>query len=70
MIPVRGWTFLYNSKKWHYFTDESNISLCGKFMLLKLPELDDTNDNSPDNCVVCKKRKLKRGEKLSNEDGK
>jgi hypothetical protein len=55
-----GWTYLLNSRKWHYFTDEENKSLCGKFMLLSLPELEQGNDESPDNCAACKRALAKR----------
>jgi len=50
----RGWTWLTNSTKWHYF-NRDNKSMCGKFMLLRLPELEDGNNDSPDNCKACRK---------------
>ena len=53
-----GWTWLHNSRKWHYFHYD-RTSLCGKFMLLGKTRLEQGNDDSPDNCAVCK-RKLKR----------
>ena len=58
-----GWTYLYNSKKWHYFTSERNTSLCNKFMLLALPELEQGNDESLDNCASCKKALKRRSQK-------
>lgn len=51
-----GWTWLQNAKKWHYFVDGE--SLCGRYMLLAIPDLQQGNDDSPDNCVTCR-RKLK-----------
>jgi hypothetical protein len=55
-----GWTYLFNSRKWHYFTSKDNKSICGKFLLLALPELEQGNDNSPDNCKACQKSLKKR----------
>ena len=49
-----GWTWLSNSRKWHYFVD--NRSLCGKFGLLSSPKLEQGNDTSPDNCMACRKK--------------
>jgi hypothetical protein len=55
-----GWTWLMNSRKWHYFTSARNQSLCGGFMLLVLPEeLQQGNDSSPDNCKACARKILK-----------
>jgi hypothetical protein len=48
-----GWTWLFNSKKWHYFRDGK--SLCKKWALLGSEDLEQGNDNSPDNCITCKK---------------
>lgn len=63
MKKEEGWTYLTNSRKWHYFID--GRSLCGKFLLLVIPELEQGNDNSPDNCMTCRreleKRKIKGG---------
>jgi precorrin-2 methylase len=52
-----GWTWLINSKKWHYF--RNGISLCGKFMNLGNPNLEQGNNESSDNCAACKKMILK-----------
>jgi hypothetical protein len=46
-----GWTFLWNSPKWHYFRE--GRSLCGRFLLLGKPELGGGNEQSPDNCKGC-----------------
>ena len=55
-----GWTWLINSKKWHYFVN--GRSLCGKFGLIGRPELKQGDDDNPDNCAACRK-KLKRKNK-------
>lgn len=52
-----GWTWLINSRKWHYFRD--GRSICGKFMLLGNPELEPFGDKSPDNCAACQRKRLK-----------
>lgn len=44
-----GWTYLLNSRKWHYFIN--GISLCGKFMLPGRPELEQGNDSSPETAL-------------------
>ncbi len=49
----RGWTWLHNSRKWHYFV--GGRSVCGKFGLLGQPELLAGDDGSPDNCAACKR---------------
>ena len=56
-INKEGWTFLFNSPKWHYFRE--GRSLCGRFLLLGSPELEKGNDDSVSNYVGCK-RKLER----------
>jgi hypothetical protein len=55
---AEGWTWLINSKKWHYFVN--GRSLCGKFGLIGRPELEQGNDDSPDNCTACRKKLKKR----------
>ena len=57
-----GWTWLINSRKWHYFVDCK--SLCGKFMRLSNLGLEQGNDGSPDNCMACRKALEKRKAKL------
>jgi hypothetical protein len=65
---AEGWTWLHNSKKWHYFRGQK--SLCGKFMLLSQPYDGYVTDdkNSPDDCAACRKKRnteqLKRAEKV------
>jgi hypothetical protein len=68
MVEIEGWNWLQNSKKWHYFVE--GRSLCEKWMLLFNDDSKQGNDNSPDNCSVCRKKLEKR--KLSkggDEDG-
>jgi hypothetical protein len=52
-----GWTWLINSKKWHYF--RKSKSLCGKFLIIGNPQLEQGNNESSDNCAQCKKLLLK-----------
>ena len=49
-----GWGFPSQSRKWHYF--RAGRSLCGKFGWFDRDPLELGNDNSPDNCMACKKR--------------
>ncbi len=58
MSKTEGWTYLTNSRKWHYFID--GRSLCKRFMLFFLPELEQGDDDSPDNCKACRAKLLKR----------
>jgi hypothetical protein len=51
-----GWTWLFNSRKWHYFRDQK--SLCGKWAILGNPTLEQGNDRSPDNCASCKRKRI------------
>jgi len=57
-MPREGWGWIRDTRKWHYFVD--GRSLCGKWMGLGLGELEQGNDDSPDNCVACKKALSKR----------
>lgn len=59
--PVKGWGFPPSSRKAHYFID--GRSLCSKWLFFG--DLEDSNDNSPDNCTRCKKavKKLREKEK-------
>jgi hypothetical protein len=58
-----GWTWLTNSKKWHYFV--GGRSLCGGFMIFANMQgkLEQGNNDSADNCASCKKKLKKRLEK-------
>lgn len=58
---AEGWTWLSNSRKWHYFTRADGRSLCGKYLLFKVPdELETDNRPSVDNCAGCVKALRKR----------
>ena len=70
--PKNGWGFPANSRKAHYFID--GRSLCGKWFFLGT--LEDSNDDSSDNCTACKKalqklrakelvQSLKEGKKIA-----
>ncbi len=57
---IEGWTYMANApRRWHYF--RGGRALCGRWMMLKHPsegyEVD--NDDSPDNCAECKRRRAK-----------
>ena len=55
----KGWGFVMNSRKAHYFNGEGT-SLCGRWLILSRMHLEDDNHNSPDNCAECKRRKAKQ----------
>ncbi len=62
--PTEGWTWLYNSKKWHYF--RNGKSLCSKWELLRHPSDGYSTDaDSPDNCAECARRRAKELEKTA-----
>jgi len=48
--PTEGWTYLFNSPKWHYF--RGGRSLCKRWMTFG-SEFEQGNDKSPDNCKGC-----------------
>lgn len=52
---AEGWTWLINSRKWHYFRD--GRSLCGGFALLSDKDLEQGNNCSPDNCAKCRRKR-------------
>lgn len=56
-----GWTWLINSRKWHFFTSKDGRSLCGKFLLFRLPDdLEPDDSKSPDDCAGCRRALDKR----------
>ena len=56
MIPTEGWTWLTNSRKWHYFKKDRR-SLCGKFLHMgSMNDLQEGNDDSSDNCAACRRK--------------
>lgn len=59
---TEGWTWLWNSRKWHYFVDGK--SLCKRWMVFGSPELEQGNDDSKDNCKKCRSELKKRQQKM------
>jgi hypothetical protein len=53
---------MYNATKWHYFVE--GRSLCQRWMLLSTKDLQSGKDESPDNCVKCKKLLKERKSQL------
>lgn len=49
-----GWGWPFNAWKAHYYVN--GMSLCRKWMLWG-GTLEQGNDDNPDNCATCKKRK-------------
>ena len=61
MSNSEGWgKGAYGGRKWHYY--RHRISLCHKVMVLH-DDLEDTNDESPDNCAECRRKRLREKEK-------
>ncbi len=53
----RGWGYLSNSPKWHYFDRKTGMSICGKWLRLgSMNDLEDNNDGSADNCRACQRK--------------
>lgn len=52
---TEGWGFITNSRKWHYYTTDGR-SLCRKYMKWSMADLDQSGDNSPDNCAECRRK--------------
>lgn len=50
-----GWGLIQGAKKYHYFDTEGR-SLCGRVLKFTDAGLEDSNDESPDNCAECKRR--------------
>lgn len=58
MNTSEGWTWMHNSRKWHYFRDGK--SLCRNWMLLRNPSEGFSGDmDSSDNCADCARRRAK-----------
>jgi hypothetical protein len=51
---LEGWTWIIGTPKWHYM--RKGFSLCGKWMLLGNPTLEQGKPFSLDNCKACKKK--------------
>jgi hypothetical protein len=58
-----GWGFPSNSRKAHYFVGVR--SLCMSWLFFG--ELETGNDNSPDNCMECKRSLTKSREKATEQ---
>jgi hypothetical protein len=56
-----GWKWLFNARKWHYFLEDGK-SLCGSWMTLTKNGGEFGNDDSADNCAMCRKL-LKKGKR-------
>ena len=57
-----GWSWLYNSPKYHYFRE--GRSLCKRWMILGPGDFEqDWKDDMPDNCAGCQKKLLKNPSK-------
>jgi hypothetical protein len=55
----KGWGYLSNSPKWHYFGADGR-SLCGKWARFDgNPYGEDFNDMNSDNCAACRKKLAK-----------
>ncbi|KKL08268.1 hypothetical protein LCGC14_2577550, partial [marine sediment metagenome] len=51
-----GWWWPGSAGKAHYMHEDSGRSLCMKWLTFAPVSLEQGNDGSPDNCVVCKRR--------------
>lgn len=60
--PDEGWVWFLNSRKAHYIVESR--ALCGRWLYLGR-EHEQGKDDSPDNCVECRRKLLKRREKAS-----
>lgn len=67
-LTKQGWGYLKNSPKWHYFDAATAMSACGRWMRLgSMDGLEDSGDNSPDNCKQCRAKVLKARAALSQQ---
>jgi hypothetical protein len=71
--PVRlskseGWTYLCNSPKWHYF--RAGRALCGRFLLLGKPALEQGMDDHSENCMGCRRKREKETKSATTKDVK
>ena len=51
-----GWWWPSNSRKAHYICGGAGRSLCCKWGTFGQVTVQEGNDDSPDNCAVCKRR--------------
>lgn len=54
MSQAEGWTWLHNSRAWHYFRD--GRSLCGKWLTFQTIGLDASEKGHDLNCKTCLKK--------------
>lgn len=54
---TEGWTWLWNSPKWHYF--RNGRSLCRNWGLFAKSQPFQADAESPDNCKECWRRRQK-----------
>lgn len=59
-LNAEGWTWLIGTAKWHYL--RNGKSLCGKWGVVGKPTLEQGNNNSPDNCNMCRKKLLQEAQ--------
>jgi hypothetical protein len=54
--PSEGWTWLYNTPKWHYFVDQE--SLCKRWILFTKGAFlePDIKAYNSDYCKICRKK--------------
>lgn len=53
-----GWFFFAGTSKRHYFI--TDLSLCGRCLLTRNPDKDQSGDDNPINCPLCREELLKR----------
>jgi len=63
----KGWAYLINSRKWHFFDNEGR-SLCRGWSDMFLTDYEYGNDNSSSNCKACLKRLIKLREKCQSKN--
>jgi hypothetical protein len=63
---IEGWHRLpFHTRKWHCFRNKR--SLCRNFGLFGTEKLEQGNDNSSDNCAECKRKKVKKPDRKSDQ---
>lgn len=55
--PNEGWHRPGNSRKWHYYRDYR--SLCGATLMFFSGPFEQGQDDSPDNCAACRRKREK-----------
>ena len=63
-VPAEGWTWLRNSRKWHYFERKTGRSLCGGYLLFSVPEdLEADTGPSKEDCAGCRRALDRRNQR-------